>query len=456
MRIYEQAISVSDWILSPFYIVLIFMIVVLIKDKKKHQYPYYKYFVPGIMIKVFAGIILCLIYQYYYKGAGDTLLYYHGSSVMKDLFFKDYLKCIKFIFAPLTEESINNAFSYDDETPIYLGDSHAFAVVQMLLPINIIGLDSFIPMTIILAAISFTGIWKLYEVFISEFPNIKGELAFAILFIPSVVFWGSGLLKDSITICAVGWYTNGFYFGVIKKRKILKNVINLILAALIIIAIKPYILFALIPGSTIWAFISLSANIKNAIIRVGSGFFFMVISIAVSYLILVKMGDELGAYSLDKVMTKAVTTQLDLKKDYYEGNSFDIGTFDGSFKSVLAVAPLAINAALFRPYLWEAKNVVMLISGLENLIILWITLFLLVRLKFFGFFRYIGKNQLLLFSMLFALFFAFSVGVSISNFGALVRLKIPCIPFYVASVFVIRDYYIKNKTKISKEKFWKV
>jgi len=144
----------------------------------------------------------------------------------------------------------------------------------------------------------------------------------------------------------------------------------------------------------------------------------------------------------------SVVVQKDLKRSYYGGNSFDIGDFDGSVAGVTSKAHLAINATLFRPYLWEVKNPLMLLSALESTYIMILTAGLLFRLKFFGFFKLIGRNPLLLFAVLFALFFAFSVGLSTPNFGALSRLKIPCIPFFVASLFVLRHLYEKNsKTK---------
>lgn len=42
----------------------------------------------------------------------------------------------------------------------------------------------------------------LHEFFTTEFPDMYKSLAVSILFIPSVVFWGSGLMKDSITFSA--------------------------------------------------------------------------------------------------------------------------------------------------------------------------------------------------------------------------------------------------------------
>ena len=39
--------------------------------------------------------------------------------------------------------------------------------------------------------------------------------------------------------------------------------------------------------------------------------------------------------------------------------------------------------------------------------------------------------------ILFALLFGFTIGISTPNFGALVRFKIPLVPFYVVGLYVI-------------------
>lgn len=58
------------------------------------------------------------------------------------------------------------------------------------------------------------------------------------------------------------------------------------------------------------------------------------------------------------------------------------------------------------------------------------------------------KNHLLSFSLIFSLFFAFSVGISTSNFGSLVRYRIPVLPFFVACLFIMDYYYNRNRTEI--------
>jgi hypothetical protein len=215
----------------------------------------------------------------------------------------------------------------------------------------------------------------------------------------------------------------------------------------LLISIKPYILFALLPGSVLWLTNERLSKVQNKILKSLAAPFFILFGTGLSFLLLSQMGDVLGIYAIDKVLDRAVVVNIDQKQEYYNGSSFDIGHFDADPLSMLSKAHLAIAATLFRPYLWDVRNVVMLMSALENTYILCLTLFLLVRLKVFSFFTLIGANPLLLFSFLFSLFFAFSVGIATSNFGSLVRLKIPCIPFYVAGLFVLKYFYDQKITK---------
>ena len=109
-------------------------------------------------------------------------------------------------------------------------------------------------------------------------------------------------------------------------------------------------------------------------------------------------------------------------------------------RSCLYAVRLVI-AGLFRPFIWEAKSVFVAISGIENAFLLFSIIILLIRLKFIRFFQYIFSEPVLMFSFVFTVFFVFGVGLSSTNFGALVRYRIPAVPFFMATVFIMRDKY---------------
>ena len=141
---------------------------------------------------------------------------------------------------------------------------------------------------------------------------------------------------------------------------------------------------------------------------------------------------SLGSYgSVDAIMERAVATQEDLKREAYKGNTFDIGTIDPSAGGMLSKAPVAIFAGLFRPTLLDVRNPVMLISAAENTALMVFLLYMLFKIGPFAFARYVAGKPMILFSFSFAIIFSFAVGLTTSNFGSLVRYKIPCVTLFL-------------------------
>ena len=442
-----MVLTIFDLLLTPIYLLFIYFISSFIQKKNERKNPLYKWYTKGLFAKIGGAIALCLIYQFYYAG-GDTTSYFETAVPIGNLLWKDPA-----VFADVMltgDNSWENFVQFDYKTGFprgYWFEEKTLFVSRLIAPFCIVSFNSFIITAILMAWVCYTGVWRLFLLFNQQFPQLQKQMAISVLFIPSVVFWGSGLLKDTITLSALGWYTYHFYNFFIHKKYNFISGLCILTATYLLISIKPYIFFALVPGSIVWLSNERLEKVKSKVIRFVAAPFFVSFGIGMGFFILVQMGDALGAYAIDSVLDKALESNLDQKQDYYGGNSFDIGEFDPTVSGVLSKAHLAITATLFRPFIWESRNPVMLLSGIENSYILLLTLLLMFKLKFIGFFTYIRKNPLLLFSMLFALFFAFSVGLATSNFGTLVRLKIPCIPFFVSSLFVIRHLYEQKYKK---------
>jgi len=441
-----MVLTIFDLLLTPIYLLIIYFISSHIQQKNQHKYPLYKWYTKALFAKLGGAIALCLIYQFYYEG-GDTVNYYLTAKSISNLLWKDIGGFSDIMKGGVDLWKVANYFDTNTGFPEFWGSGIEEYVSRLIVPFCFLAFNSFVVTAILLAWVCYSGVWRLFLLFNEQFPSLQKQLAISILFIPSVVFWGSGLLKDTITLSAIGWYTFNFYRFLIQKKYKISSAFYILMSAYLLISIKPYIFFALVPGSIVWLMNERLITVRNKLIRVVVGPLFVVLGLGAGFFILTKMGDVLGAYSLDRVLDKAVESNWDQKQDYYGGNSFDIGDFEPTIPGVMSKAHLAISATLFRPFIWEARNPVMLLSGLENTYILLLTLLLLIKLKFFSFFTLIGETPLLLFSMLFALFFAFSVGLATSNFGTLVRLKIPCIPFFVSSLFVLKYLYEKKYNK---------
>jgi hypothetical protein len=61
----------------------------------------------------------------------------------------------------------------------------------------------------------------------------------------------------------------------------------------------------------------------------------------------------------------------------------------------------------------------------------------------------VGDEPMLIFTFVFSMIFAFAVGLSSYNFGALVRYKIPCMSYFMATIYIIE--YIGYTKKIEEK-----
>lgn len=436
-------ISALDFILAPVYILIILVFARRVKDKHIDSNPAYKHYLNAVYIKLAGAIGLCLVYLFYYKDQGDTTNYMVDANLLVRVASKNFNSFFNILTGDISRESFS-VFNTDIGYPQYnYTKKIEWVVTRFTSPFTILGLGFYVPTSLLLAWASFQGNWKLYLVFVDNFPKIYDKLAIPILFVPSCAFWGAGILKDTYTYSAAGWFVYAFYYAFIKKESITKNILILLISSWVIISIKPYIFIALLPGALIWFNFERLKNIKSKFLRVLAMPVLLAVLGGGGIFIMSQLGNSLDKYSsVDKALETAVVTQKDLKRAEYKGASFDIGDFDPSLAGIASKIPAAITAGLFRPFIWEARNPVMLISGIENLIFLGFTLRLFFTLGIFGFFKRVGDSPLLIFSLVFSLFFAFSVGLTTSNFGSLVRYKIPCEPFYLGMLYVL--FYMKK------------
>ena len=436
--------DVFDALISPFYLMLVLFVAYKYKAKHQHKSEAYKYFIPGLLAKIVGAICLGLVYFYYY-GGGDTVNYFNTASAFVDLFYSNKSEFMHIYFGdPFYSEYY--LIQGDANFVYWINDPYAFFVSKCFFPIVLLGAKSYMASSILVASICYISVWQLYMLFVNEFPALYKEFAFSILFVPSVTFWGSGIMKDSLSFSAACLYVHGFYWFIIHKRYTFMNAFSILLSAFLLIYVKPYILFALFPGSIVWYVALKVVNIKNGLIRILLAPAIITVGGLITFSLINNLGDKLGKYSIDKVFDTAHGAQQDLKQSYYKGNTFDIGDYEPTLIGLISVSHKAVFAALFRPTFLDVRNIIMLFSALENTFLLLFCLYLLVKLRVYRFFLLIRSHPLALFSMIFALFFAVSVGVSISNFGTLVRLKIPCIPFFISSLVIV-NYLMATKSK---------
>ena len=447
-------VNIWDVIVTMFGIIIVLFISRHIQKKNINKYPEYRYYSRGIFFKLILGLFLCLIYVYYYT-YGDTIDYWRGSLDLSELLTSKPKVYFSIVFGNISYENYAQFVHYNVWYYMYR-DPNSYAIIRFNSLLAPFSFNSYFVMTILLASLSYIGIWKLFRLFYNEFSEIGKYLAFAFLFVPSVAFWGSGIMKDTYTFSATCWLVYSFYKVFIHKEKILPNVIAIIVMSYILLSTRPFMLYICIVSIILMLTHYYLISVKGGFIKAISLVVIVVVFWGGGILLLTYLSKTAGgAYStIDTMLEKAVITQQDLSREYYGKNSFDIGAFEPSLPGILSKAPVAINAGLYYPYIWKTRNAVMLISGLENLFLLLLSLYVLVLIIVAIFKigpRYMLKtlfnHPLVIFSLSYAIPFAFMVGLTTANYGALVRYKIPLIPFFLSSLFIIINRFNKQREK---------
>ena len=174
-----------------------------------------------------------------------------------------------------------------------------------------------------------------------------------------------------------------------------------------------------------------------------------------TYIMANSLKQQMGRYALENITSTMQQFQEwhFQENELYGASVYSLGDLDYSTWGILKKFPLAVNVTYFRPYIWESRKPIILLSAIESLWFLLLTIRTFYRVGIGNFFKIIGQEPMLIFTFLFAMIFAFAVGLSSYNFGALARYKIPCMPFYLATIYII-DYigYEKiNQIKLAKK-----
>lgn len=429
-----------DWILFPIYFIFIYIIFIS-WGRKHYSGKKLKYFKQGILVKLLGGLFFSIYHGYIFKG-GDTFLFFDTGIKITDYFFTDIKRFVSLVFLP-TE--ITEPIFPDFLDGIILEENNFFSS-RLTAILGVITFKAYFPTVLIFSALSYLGIWYAFTGISRLLPYLQKELAFIFLFIPSIILWGSGLGKDSLTyggICLVfGAIIRIFLFS---KPKVLRNLVLFFIGASIVVIIKSYVFYPFLPAFAIGIIAQKFINIKSKSTKIVLFPLLFILSAVVIYFsyYIINSSDN---FKLDTIAYKVLYTGSFLSNSEKSGSTYDLGvdlTSLSGFASLLPIFPNSIITTLFRPYVWEIKSAVMLLNGLENLVLILYFFITLIKRKIFGIIPIMMKNPLIISCLIYTIIFAGLVGITSGNFGTLVRYKIPCIPFFCIFLVVLN----KGKTK---------
>lgn len=427
--------ELRDILVTPAFLLIIYGVAYFVRPYVTDEVNRAYYF-PALTAKIFGAIALGVVYQFYYD-SGDTYMYHtYGSRFVWKAFFESPLDGLRVLFA----DSGNPGEMYRYTSQIYLfRDTNSYTVIRIAAIFDLITFSTYSATAALFAVFSFIGSWQFFLTFYKQFPHLHGRLALAAFFIPSVFFWGSGILKDTVILACLGIATHQLYLIFIRRKVRFVNILLLLVSLYLIFSIRKFVLQAYLPAVLLWLGASHIYFIQSIILRAMVVPFVVLVLITSGYFTVSKIGEDDDRYAIGRIAKTSRVTAYDIRywSGRFAGSGYSLGELDGSFDGMLRLAPQAINVSLFRPYLWEVKNPLMLFSAVESLIMLLIVLLVIVRQRGRIFTRLAEPN--ILFALSFTLVFAFAIGVSTYNFGTLVRYKIPLLPFFTTALVIMLD-----------------
>jgi hypothetical protein len=424
-----------DLILFPVYVLLFYF--VASARRKNYTDPVLIYYhKQGFWIKVFA--VLAFTFFNLYLSVGDSyLLYYAEGSNFSRIILHDITK-IKLLFQ--ASKQFDEGLLYDGFNLGYLKNENNYMVVRITAVLSFFSFQKYLIINLFFSMISFSGVWRLYRFFYEQYPHLHKQLAIAILYLPTFVFWSSGILKDPLCTGAVGWITYALYDLLYKKKNIVSNLIIVFVFGYLLYVIKVYILISYVPFFLLFLVLKNVNLVKSRLLRVVFVLGLIIFSVTLFNTVMQQLTGTLGAYGGDDVKKNITIYQNAYAEQIDAGSNFSLGVeYDGSVSSLIRIAPAAIVATLYRPFFWESRKISTLLTSFESLAIMLFTIVVLYKAGPKRFLQSIRKNPVVMYCLLFSLTFALFVGATTANFGTLVRYKIQCIPFYLIAIFLIRD-----------------
>lgn len=389
-----------------------------------------KYLIHGYFVKMFGGLFLALVYVYYYK-LGDTTDYYLAAKDLSRVFYEKPKVYFDLLFSDVNEAReilFRNKLSLN----YVQWSSEEFFMARLSSPFNILGFNSYLGMTYFFSLMSFFGTLKLSHVFNSILPKYERQNFMLAFLAPSVVIWGSGVLKDTFTLTGFNLLCYLLYQSINYKQSIFSFAIKLIIPAYIVFKLKAYILICFIPFVFVAYFVRFIKDSTHPVAK------FMILPYLIGVI-------SIGLYfstsylldSSEEYKRSQILSTIEGFKSWHTelgGSAYDLGEMEFTEVGLLKKMPAAINVTLFRPYPWECKTVLSLFAGLESFFFLFFTIVILVRNGM----KVISKmyeTPFLFGALIYVLLLAFALGISAYNFGALVRFKIPLISVYLFLIY---------------------
>lgn len=283
------------------------------------------------------------------------------------------------------------------------------------------------------AMASLCGKIAMYRVFRANVdPALLRLVAFATLFLPSFVYWSSGLIKEAVAVAGFGWALYGIHLW-IDEDLTFPGWVLIVAGGIPIWLIKPYVLFPLALAGGSWYY--WARSLKRGRMRIRPAYLAMAVVLGVGGIAL--LAQYFPEYAPDTFSSRTYELQQ-IGLGLRGGSKYVLtGEMPTTFAGQLAYAPAALLTTLFRPAIFEVRNLMMFVNAVETTALTLLFARILFTRSLGNVRRQIADNPFLVFCVVFVVAFGIAVGLVSSNLGTLSRYRCLIMPFFAVLLFVL-------------------
>jgi hypothetical protein len=374
------------------------------------------------LFKVLAGIFYGWIGRYYGNLAQmqDTWGYHINSLQEYQLLLNDPGAYFTNLFYNPYEGSFMKFFTSQDS---YWSDIKGNFFIKVLSVFNIASFGSYYVNVIIYAFVSLFGAVAIFRVMDHAFPGRRTPLVLAVFFIPSFLYWCSGIHKEGLIFLGIAIAVYHVYFASVEKKVTFKRVLWIFLGLFLMMILRNFLIVLLLPALMAWL---LSIKWPRYTVPVYSFIYF------VSILAFFNLRKINPAYDFPQAV---VNKQQEFLKLAPGGSTIPIKRLEPTAISFLKNTPQAITLSAIRPYPGDIRHLLSLAAATEIVILLFlVTLFLLFRTPI------TASKGFMWFCIFFSAAVLLSIGFSVNNLGAIVRYRSIVLPFLIIPVVTCTDW----------------
>jgi hypothetical protein len=357
---------------------------------------------PAYLFKVLMGCLYGYIYLHYYNG-DDTWQLHRMSQDELQRLLHEPIAFIKDLGPAPSFEWAGGEFW--PGVAVYIKSLENAGIIKTLAIFNILSRGNYYINVAFFNFILFWGHYWLFSMLVKEFPGKRKPLLLLIFFFPPLVFWLSGIRAEGVLLFFLTLTLIHFRRWLYEGKK--TAILYACLGALGIFIFRMEILFVLIPGLVAW-YIAVKYNRKPALV------FLLVFGIGC--LLFFATAWVSPAFNFPTIIVQRQYEFLAL-----HGTRFQLDSLQPSITGFVRVLPQAVNNTFFRPFIWEAKGLLQIMTALE-IMFCWLLVLLLVFRKEEKWKQFISSPLLMLF-LFFGITVYIFIGYTIPFPGAIVRYK---------------------------------